>query len=1056
MRKLLLLAAVVAGSLLAGATAPLQRSTSTHTGMLKEINRLQHNVTPRQSVKKVVGEAPANTVEVPFTHDIGKAGTEVKNYTIINVNKDNRLWQVGAVSGYGACMVPNDAAVDNNDDWLFTVPIHLPAGEYVVSFEIGMMGTGATAVEMNVSLGTAPTVEAASTVVTPTTKYTDKTMTKHEHNVVVAEEGYYYLGFHCTTAKSMKGTLKLANVGMRAGHVDEPVQVDPPAAGTLTYTLAPKGELKATIQYTAPTLTKSGKPLEKITKVEITSRWGVDKFTYDNVTPGQVITVENVDMYQGINNRFTGVAYVDNVAGAMVEHKSIYCGADTPLAPANVKLAVNDDYTSATLSWDAVSEVGEHGGYVNPDSVIYYVFDAFGTVYDPAVATSTTSSCTLDFKSVNYQDFYAFQVTAGNGELYSLDGTSNIIVAGKPDALPKLESFTGGLYDDMWLGNTAVKGSMQYGTVTDKYFESLIDPEDPDAPTPLKSQDGDGGFYYWMPIDKDAAYGLISTRADISKASKPVLEFWYQGQGSIIEVYAGHELGDLELAISFDLKAKPTSDWTLASVPLDAYKAKGAVMFEIRFVAAHNDDEHTWSVPVDNIRVRDLDATDVRLVNLLGTTKAKPGEMATFKGHVENLSTLETVPVAVWSINGEEIARETLPATAPNAFVDAELYYTVPYNAPAKVEMTLTIQVEGDSISANNSLVAELIVPRVPYPTVNDLTATPQGSSVNLSWTAPATDSAGPVTVTEDFESSEYTPMPITGAGDWTVYDGDGKKTYNMFRETYNPFQTQPMAFQLFDNVVAQVPDQYIPDAVAHSGQRFMIAPSAQSAANDNWLISPLLSGNAQTVSFYAKSFTTAWPETLEVYFSTSDNTRNSMTNLVPDVTGLVDFNGDKIVDEQWSKLTFAIPQGAKYFAIHHNSNDTYGLLVDDITYEAAPTTPADLALNGYYIFRDGMVVTPEPVTGVAFTDHPVADETVAGNYEFNYTIVPVYNYGVADVSNVANVQLEVSGVDNVTVDGNQAPRYFNLQGVAVDGKTMPAGVYIRLQGNTATKVIIK
>lgn len=168
----------VAGSLIAGAANPDIRFASRTQGGLKEINRQHHAVTARtQPLKaaRVAAEAPENAVEVPFTHDLGKAGTEVKNYTNINVNDDNRKWQYGTVSGYAACMVPNADNIDQNDDWLFTVPIHLVPGEYVVSFEVGMMGSGATAVEMNVALGTAPTVEAATSVICPATQYTEKT-----------------------------------------------------------------------------------------------------------------------------------------------------------------------------------------------------------------------------------------------------------------------------------------------------------------------------------------------------------------------------------------------------------------------------------------------------------------------------------------------------------------------------------------------------------------------------------------------------------------------------------------------------------------------------------------------------------------------------------------------------------------------------------------------------------------------------------------------------------------------------------------------------------------
>lgn len=1044
----------MAGALVAGATGQFTRSTNRTLSGVKEINRAQHAVTARTTTPAAVraAAAPENSVEVPFTHDLGKAGTEVKNYTYINANDDNRKWQYGTANGYAACMVPNADTVDRNDDWLFTVPIHLTPGDYVVSFEVGMMGTGATAVEMDVALATEPTVEAAITVVSPTTQYTSKEFVKYEHNCAVAEDGYYYLGFHCTTAKDMKGTIKLANAGMRAGSVEPPVVADPPAAGELTWTLAPKGELKATIQYTAPTLTKAGKPLDEITKVEITSRWGVDKFTYENVAPGQVITIKDVEMYQGINNRFTGVAYVDDVAGEMVEHKSIWCGPDTPLAPTDVHLTVNPDYTTATLSWDAVPGIGEHGGYVDTENVIYYIFDAFGTYYDPALFTSTATTCTLNYASVAGQDFYAYQVTAGYGENYSLDCTSNIITAGTPDKLPKRESFGAGSYEDNWLGNTAVNGYMQYGTITDDYFASIFDPEDPDSPEPIASQDGDGGFYFWMPIENGASYGLISTRADISKATKPVLEFWYQGQGSLIEVYAGHEIGDMDNIATINLKDTPTEGWTLARIPLDSFKEMEAVMFELRFVAAHNDDEHTWSVPIDNICVRNLDDNDVRIVTFNGATKAKPGETVKYTAHIENLGTAAAAPTAVWTVDGKTVAADALAEIAPNTFADVELAYPIPFNAPATAEVTLDVQLEGDA-TADNSASATLAVNRASYATVNDLKATIDGSNVVLTWSHPTNEVAAPETVTEDFESEDYTPMSISGAGEWTVYDGDGQKTYNIFRELYNPFQTSPIGFQLFDNVVAQVPSTYTEDAAAYSGQRYMLAPSAQNAGNDNWLISPELSGNAQTVTFMAKSYTVAWPETIEIYYSTTDNAVASFTAEVTDFTGLT---ADGIVPEEWTLFTVNLPEGAKYFAIRHNSYDTLALFVDDVTYEAAPALPDDLAIMGYHVFRNGEAITSELYDGVLYTDVPLSSESPEGEYEFNYTVVPVYNHGAVAESNVASVTLNHSGVENVTADSTAPAVWYNLYGVRVAESSLTPGIYIRVAGNRADKITVK
>lgn len=78
------------------AQAPQRSVAVTGTG-LKQLNAVPHRtaLAPQkaqtvQAPPLFAAEAPANAVEVPFTHDMGKAGTEIKNYTAINVNAANR------------------------------------------------------------------------------------------------------------------------------------------------------------------------------------------------------------------------------------------------------------------------------------------------------------------------------------------------------------------------------------------------------------------------------------------------------------------------------------------------------------------------------------------------------------------------------------------------------------------------------------------------------------------------------------------------------------------------------------------------------------------------------------------------------------------------------------------------------------------------------------------------------------------------------------------------------------------------------------------------------
>ena len=49
------------------------------------------------------------------------------------------------------------------------------------------------------------------------------------------------------------------------------------------------------------------------------------------------------------------------------------------------------------------------------------------------------------------------------------------------------------------------------------------------------------------------------------------------------------------------------------------------------------------------------------------------------------------------------------------------------------------------------------------------------------------------------------------------------------------------------------------------------------------------------------------------------------------------------------------------------------------------------------------------------------------------------------------------SGIENVDVENSEAPvQYFNLQGVAVEADNLTPGIYVRRQGNKATKVVVK
>jgi hypothetical protein len=48
------------------------------------------------------------------------------------------------------------------------------------------------------------------------------------------------------------------------------------------------------------------------------------------------------------------------------------------------------------------------------------------------------------------------------------------------------------------------------------------------------------------------------------------------------------------------------------------------------------------------------------------------------------------------------------------------------------------------------------------------------------------------------------------------------------------------------------------------------------------------------------------------------------------------------------------------------------------------------------------------------------------------------------------------AGVSDITIDSNGPATYYNLNGIRVDATNLTPGIYIRHQGSTTTKVVIK
>lgn len=959
------------------------------------------------SLAEAPAPVPDNAIEVPFTHTLGKnekATTDL--YTVIDANGDTRTWKPGGFTGYSVCMKPSAADVDACDDWLVSVPVHLFAGKsYRLSFEEGSALSSGTEDKLEIFAGTAPTVEALTQEIVPAHTFTGQTFAVCEKDFSVDADGYYYFGFHALSNKSTSGNPKICNFSI----AEATEKVDPPVAGTLSYELAPKGELKATVTYVAPTMSQGGAALSAISKVEVKTNWIVSH-TFTDVTPGQTITFET-ELYNNGYNRIEATAFVADEAGETVMIKDFYAGPDNPLPVTGLTISLSEDYKHVTVSWEPVGETGEKGGYVDTEKVVYYIFDAFGSYYDPALASTAETSYTFDYSDMTDQDFVAYQVTAGVGEYYySLASTSDIVTVGEPYQLPWAESFSDAYYSQMWLIDPAsTTSAVMCGTMPDKYLQTNMADEGAD-PEYLNSHDGDNGFFYIMPFEKDAVYGFSSAKIDVSAVEKPVFEFFYQGKGSRLDAMVAADGGDFEVIRAIDLKQEPTDDWTLCRIDLSRYRQSRYIQIELRLTAIHNDDEYMWSVPIDNIRVRNLVDNDLRLVCAVAPSSVKAGENVEIECRVENMGTADNANATVVLYRGAEKADEQpLGSVAPNQLAVVKFSQSAGVIDHNGLSFGVKVVNEGDADVSNNEVAIEVGVNVPNYPTVANLSAIHgDDNTVSLSWSAP--ELAGltePSARVEDFESPEYEALTIDDFGGWTMYDVDNLKTYTFMDDTRNPYRTLRMAYQLYNPAVAGVPAGKMEDVAANSGTQFLAAWSAQGV-NDNWLVSPELSGAEQTVSFYARSFTIAFAESFEVLYSTTDKRRESFTA----VDNVENYPEDGKVPEVWTEFKAALPAGAKYFAIRHTANDTYALFVDDISFEAAPVIPADIEVSGYNVYRNGVKLNETPVSQSEFVDEPGE----SGNY--SYRVSAVYNHGESIPCEAVDIDFTYSGIGNAVSDG--------------------------------------
>lgn len=953
------------------------------------------------TTKRVGAGAP---YEVPYFEDFSTSNNK-DLFITYDGNGDNRTWYISQVGGMAVNYSINGK---DGNDWLISPPIHLLKGnvyKFSSSFLNDING-GKANVEVFISQHSDSTALRSDNIRLLSTNVDKRVWESHSKDFSVPESGNYRIAFHDISKRS--GNFYQLAVDSIAIDVVSRLEA-PDSVTSLTTVRGEKGEQTVDISFIAPSKSTDGAQLadlDSITVVRDNDNAAIANLA--TVEPGKAYTVRDS---KALNTRNTYIIYAYNSAGRGRGAKvtSQFVGIDVPKAPTVARLHDNGDDTY-TLTWNHVGTVGENGGYVDTTKVIYAVYvnrDSTKAVLDSTTATTYTRKVTAI--QPDEQDLFKMRVVARNPQGTSHETSSNMVVIGNSYPMPVHESWSSATDYLWWFSYEGVDGTSSPWLRT------------------KSAADHDG---YCMAIQffntGDAAQ-LNSGKISLVDVNHPILDYWYYNQpgtkGNLVVRIDLASKGFVTVdSIDYSKSTGWSMQWKHRVIDLKPFLTNEKYfMLSFRPVAGADYSSNTESkspiFAIDDITIRDQKDYDLS-ATITAPAAAKVSQSAAFDVTVQNLGakTASGYTIDLY-VNGEKADTQNGTDIAGNGLADKtfRLRYT-PTAADTVLTAYAVVNYAADEVTSNNT--TETVTAKVDnalLAAINDLTAAPSGEKVTLNWTAPAKDKA--VFVTDDFES--YHPWDLRGFGDWKVVDADGRPTHESALE-YWPGSGLPFAFQIYSqkDVYERSSNDHGDLGTPHSGSQMVFnmgMPNNVSGANDDWLITPELSGNAQKITFWVNSFNTQGSKGAKIAILTSKTGTD-----ISDFTALP---GDTVtvLTEGWQLFTAdeaSIVEGTKYVAVHVMSDHEFSLFFDDFTYQ-----PAIKHIKGYNIYEDGKLVgTTDGATTFTLT-------TDGSGHKFNVTVI--YDNGESSFSNTA---LVATGISSVVSDGTldtDAPLY-NIAGQRV------------------------
>lgn len=936
----------------------------------------------RISNKVVVGRP----MEAPFSQNFATS-QKFDICEVVDANNDKSTWVKDQSSAKYTYNFYNRA-----DDWLLTPPIKLSAGhEYTFSVK-AKKGLAKYREKIILGYGEGKDVtkytEISDSIVI--TSISDSLISR---SVKVNKDGVYRFGIHAVSDANMF-SIYVSNIA-----IDQIMgNTAPKAVSDLSVTAAPKGELKATISFRCPTERVNNESLTAIKKA-VVKRDGILIASIDNPAPGSTQSITDESCTNGINH-YVATVFDDNGYGELAEAEA-FVGEDTPDKPTDFKIADEGNHVSA--SWKAPL-AGVNGEYLNPDKLTYNIYtvkDNYLYYYKRGLTSTNATFDDIDTStgepSLLY--YYLGAISAG-GE--SSPVPSNLMIKGAPIAIPFKESFPNGELESV-------------------YLWTQHDGENGVSIASELTSDQDNGCAYFLPKAAGDDVWLNLPKLDITGAAKPVFMFNYlclPGYEMSIEAVvdkAPQDVNQLMGTVNFKT-TKTERGWQRMTIDLTQFKNENYVVPKIRMASS----ELEMPLVIDAIKVIDQKDYDLS-ASIIAPESVTAGVESTVDVFVDNIGANKAEGFAVNLYDGNRLVD-----SKKGLILDSGKSGIVRFSWKANMADEIAhlrgeVIYDADQNSADNVAEKDIKVEAVDGNTIKDLTAIEhEGEGVKLAWTAPEEVAAG-TPVTESFE--KYDAFTYKGLSPWTLYDGDKAQTYGFGGGATFPNNGQPFAYIVF-NPTATDWDQEAQQAsiiAPHTGKQYLASFSAYQKANDDWLISPELTGSAQTISFWVKTESSNYGlENFEVLYSSTDNDPKSFQRI-----------GDirEAPQTEWSEVSVDLPEGAKYFAIRCVSDNKFMFMLDDITYIGAKNYNA--APVAYNVYRDGQCIAKVNADETEYNDREAIP-----NGEHTYFVTVVYPQGESAPSN--KVTLTTSGIDDLQITDRLND--IDIRVFTVDGKFVAEG----------------